>query len=438
MKRVVFFCFIILSTVVVYASNIDKKINKSQKHLTDAQKQQKQMNQQLNKIAKSIRRIEKESIKIDQILDKLKYDQSITENEYLKAQNMEREIEHKLRVIDKEIQKRESNFVNLLSNQFSTIVAMKAMNRTTQKSIVLSEVYKAYSQNNNQKLKRLKNILDKSKKEKARMLKSREELKKSIATIEKKRKLYKKKKKEKQELLKKLATDEKIYRKRLQALITRQNMLRLTLAKLNILKKEEIEEAKRREAQRQAELKRQAQRLAKLRKEKEAQRAKAIKEGKKVDYTAVSLKSDIKSVKQYGSSYHKDRIYKYKGPKTISPIEGAKLVKKFGTYVDPIYKIKIFNESITLEAPVENAKVRNVLNGKVVYMGKNSMLGRVVIVAHSGKLHTVYAGLSKISPLIRKDLRIKKGTIIGKVKHKLIFEATKNSKYINPLNLIRL
>ena len=66
------------------------------------------------------------------------------------------------------------------------------------------------------------------------------------------------------------------------------------------------------------------------------------------------------------------------------------------------------------------------------------MLGKVVVIAHAHKLHTVYAGLSKISPFIRNGVKVKKGAVIGKVKSKLIFEATKNSKYINPLRLISL
>ena len=85
-----------------------------------------------------------------------------------------------------------------------------------------------------------------------------------------------------------------------------------------------------------------------------------------------------------------------------------------------------------------NTKVQNVLNGKVVFAGKSSMLGKVVVVAHSGKIHTVYAGLSKIAPNIKTGRKIKKGYVIGKVSSKLMFQATKNSKHINPLKLIRI
>ena len=66
------------------------------------------------------------------------------------------------------------------------------------------------------------------------------------------------------------------------------------------------------------------------------------------------------------------------------------------------------------------------------------MLGNVVVVAHSAKIHTVYAGLSKIAPTIKKGRKIQKGYVVGKVEDKLIFQATKDSKHINPLKLIRI
>ena len=82
--------------------------------------------------------------------------------------------------------------------------------------------------------------------------------------------------------------------------------------------------------------------------------------------------------------------------------------------------------------------MKNVLNGKVVFAGKSSMLGKVVVVAHSHKMHTVYAGLSKIAPTIHVGSKIKRGYVVGKVSEKLIFQATKDSKHINPLKLIKI
>jgi len=130
---------------------------------------------------------------------------------------------------------------------------------------------------------------------------------------------------------------------------------------------------------------------------------------------------------------------KYKGGKTISPLRGARLIKKFGTYIDPIYKFKIFNKSITLKAPHSGSKVRSVLVGKVVFAeNSGGMLGKVVIVEHANKIHTIYAKLSRLAPGIHVGRSVSKGTIIGKVDKSLMFEVTKSNKHMNPLKLIRL
>ncbi len=124
--------------------------------------------------------------------------------------------------------------------------------------------------------------------------------------------------------------------------------------------------------------------------------------------------------------------------KTISPIKDGILTKDFGTYTDETYNLKIFNESITIQAPKVNSSVQNVLDGKVVFAGESKMLGNVVVVAHHEKMHTVYANLSEIASPIAVGTNIKKGYTMGKVEETLIFQVTKDSKHVNPLDLITL
>ncbi|WP_457608083.1 peptidoglycan DD-metalloendopeptidase family protein [Nitratifractor sp.] len=426
------------------ASQIEKKIQKSKKTLQSTEAKKKQMNRQLSKIAASIAKTRKELAKLEKILDRLEKEQKKGESDYKEAMKKIAEVENEIGTLDKSIKAKHDRFVQLLSDQFAMIVATEQMNRKSEKSILLKEFYEAYKQSNDKELQRLKSTIDENRKKKVALMLKRTRLKRSIASIVRKRKEYQQKREESKRLLQKLAKEEALYRQKLKNIITRQNLLRLTLAKLNILKKEEIEAAKRREAERKAQLERRAKRLAEMRRQKAAERAQAKAEGREVDYTEVTLPPEEETaeaggkVKQYGSSYQKERVAAYRGRKTIPPFRGARVVKKFGTYVDPIYKIKIFNDSVTLKAPALDTKVRNVLNGKVVYIGENSMLGKVVIVQHGNGLHTVYAGLSKISPLIRTGSRIRKGTVIGKVRKKLIFQATQNSKLINPLRLIQI
>ena len=71
----------------------------------------------------------------------------------------------------------------------------------------------------------------------------------------------------------------------------------------------------------------------------------------------------------------KKEIATYRGIKTISPLENATLDKAFGEYVDPVYNINIFNESVTLKVQKELNKVLSVFDGKVVFAGKSKILG---------------------------------------------------------------
>ncbi|NKQ40386.1 MAG: peptidoglycan DD-metalloendopeptidase family protein [Sulfurovum sp.] len=402
------------------------KIDLNKNDLSQTGKKQNQLNKQLSKIAKSILKAEKENRKLAKVLKSLAEDKESNEQEYNKAKKKIDTFEDKIETLDSTIKKQNSHFVTLLIDQFSLMIAMNKMEKKTVDSVVMKEIFDTYKEKNSQDLKTLKKKINSSMEKKKEAQGYQKKIEKSISKISKKRKTYIRKKAEKEKLLKKLATDEGSYRKNIKELMKKQSMIRTTLVKLNIIRKDEISKEQTLEKARQEEINRRA-----------AARSMARDSGMEDQVVAKSFVNKEK-VRQIGSSYHKSKIYRYRGAKTISPLKKSRVVKSFGTYVDPIYKMKIFNESITLKAQSQNAKVRNVLNGKVVFAGQNSMLGKVIVIAHGGDMHTIYAGLSRISPVIKQGSRVKKGAIIGKVKSKLIFEATKNSKYINPLRLIRL
>lgn len=137
-----------------------------------------------------------------------------------------------------------------------------------------------------------------------------------------------------------------------------------------------------------------------------------------------------------GSSYQESKTVRYSGPKTIPPMEEFDIVKQYGPYVDPVYNLNIFNESITLAPREENAKVVNVLNGKVILAKETPHLNNVVIIEHDDGLHTIYANLDVIAPTVKPGAKIKKGYVIGRVTKKLTFEVTQQNSHINPLDLI--
>jgi murein DD-endopeptidase MepM/ murein hydrolase activator NlpD len=143
------------------------------------------------------------------------------------------------------------------------------------------------------------------------------------------------------------------------------------------------------------------------------------------------------NVRQIGSSYQASKTVKYRGPKTIAPLDSYTVAQKFGTYTDPIYKMKIFNEAVILRAKSKNSRVKSVLDGKIIYADKTSMLDNVVIVKNRDNIHTIYAHLSKIAPTIKVGKKVPKGYILGRVGRELTFEVTQNEKHINPMRLIK-
>jgi len=455
LKSFIFICFLTVS--LLQGASTTTKIKDSKKNLSAASSAQKQTSRRLSKIAKDIKTAEKDIVYIEKKMDDLGRDKKKTEKKYelLKAELTKSEKDFKL--TSQELDKKSKVFISLLSEQFSIVFAMEQAHEPTRKSILTQEVYKAYKKHNTKVLETLKADIIALKKRKKSKLALRNKTQAEIERIIKKRKSYAQKKLEKERIRKRLSGDEEKYNVKLEKIVDKQNSLRGTLAKLNILRTKEVEEARKRaaaekeamrlEKKRQREI-REAKALArkKARKAKEALRNAKTKEDKKKARLASKAAEKEKKkvykksakVRQVNSSYKKSKTYAYKGGKTISPLPGSRIVKKFGTYVDPVYKIKIFNESITLKSATSNAKVKNILNGKVVFAGKSSMLGKVVVVSHSRKIHTVYAGLSKIAPTIHVGAKIQKGYVVGKVNEKLIFQATKNSKHINPLKLIKI
>ena len=442
---------------LLYGASTSSKIKNSKKNLSATSSAKKKANRRLDKIAKDMKSAEKDIVYLEKKIDELGTNQAKREKQYKTLKGELSKFEKDVTQTSSELDKKRKVFISLLSEQFSIVFAMEQSHEPTQESILTQEVYKAYKKHNFKVLESLKSDILALKKRKKSKLSLRDKTQKEIKSIIKKRDTYAQKKKAKEKLRKKLATDEEKYNTKLEKIVDKQNSLRSTLAKLNILQTKEVDEARKRAAAKKEAMRLEKERQRQIRQAKAKAREKARKakialkkaktEKAKKEARIAVKEAEVEKKKVYkasekvrkiNSSYKKSKTYAYRGAKTISPLPGARLIKKFGTYIDPIYKIKIFNESITLKSKTPNAKVKNILNGKVVFAGKSSMLGKVVVVSHSKKVHTVYAGLSKIAPTIRVGAKIKKGYIIGKVSQKLIFQATKNSKHINPLKLIKI
>lgn len=141
-------------------------------------------------------------------------------------------------------------------------------------------------------------------------------------------------------------------------------------------------------------------------------------------------------VRQVANSYRDIVTVTYTGPKTIAPLASYKVVQKFGPYFDPVYKLKVFNESVTLVSTKPNAVVRSIFDGRVVYAKEVPILKKVIIIEHKDGMHTIYSQLDKIAPTIKHGLRVQKGYVIGRIDQRLSFEVTLRDKHINPLEII--
>ena len=444
---------LVVSATLWGASDTVKKIDRSKKSLSQISADKQRTSRRLEKIAADIKKTEKELAYIEKRLSVLARDKNATQRRYHALKQELASAQSDLDATTKALERKREAFIRMLSERFSILFAMRRHHLPTRQSVIEEETYQAVKAYNKTMLNRLQHEIATLKKQKHAKRLRRDKTQKELKRLAKRQASYETQKKRKQALLKRLAADEEKYTARLQKIIDRQNALRATLAKLNIIRKQEVEEARKRAAARREAMRKERERKRKLRlarlKAKKAREAlkRAKNEAEKaVARQAVEAAEEETSrvakvseaIHSLNASYKPEKTYLYRGTKTMSPLPGAKVVKRFGTYIDPIYKIKIFNEGVTLQAPSRNAKVYNVLNGKVVFAGDTSMLGRVVVVAHGGRIHTVYAGLSKIAPFLRKGKKIKKGYVVGRVKRRLIFEVTKDTRHIDPLRFIRL
>ncbi|WP_456451058.1 murein hydrolase activator EnvC family protein [Hydrogenimonas sp.] len=387
------------------AASIDSKIKRSKQKLASTKNSYAHMDRKLAQIAKQIAQNQRKLKQLDLIIETS--DKEIAVNSILLEEGQKRlaEIEKSSQALERTRKEQEKRLVDLLANRYILEEIKKEKGVQSPEDVVEQEVLLTLIRADKEQLRQMQSSYLKTLAESERLGKEARRIRTMIERLQRKKEAAAKEKERRRQLVAKLEKEKKEYQRRLEKLQNEEEDLRKTLAKLNILKKRQLEAAKRK---------------------------------KKSVNTAAIAKGDKLKVRTIGSSYQKHAIGRYRGPKTISPVGRAKVVKKFGPYIDPVYKIKIFNESITLQPYKKNAKVKNVLNGRVVFAKKTPMLGKVVIIEHKNNLHTIYAKMDKIAPTIREGKKIKKGYVIGRVEKELMFEVTQKNRHINPLELIRL
>jgi len=403
-----FFLFLlVLHVTILSAADVEQKILTNQKNLKSKSKVERNINKKLNDIAEDIQKEEKNLSYIESQIEDL--GKNIARNENIvkdKEINLKDLTSQNLALMDKK-QDLEERIIKVITEDFSFYLISDKDYLDSSDSILIDETVDKIGVIIQKEFKKLSHDYERINEKIEVQNVQIKKLKDSIEDLRNKKIKFSSLKKSKEVSIKKLANQKTQYKKRLRRVSRERKELRATLKKLKIIKEKEDEKEER-------------ERLA------------AIQKANKDSNINGKL-----TVRQIGSSYQNSRVKRYKGRKTIAPLDNFIVKRKFGSYVDPIYKIKIFNESVILTSKINNAKVKNVLNGKVIYAKDTAVLDKVVIVENSYGIHTIYAHLSKIAPTIEVGKKIKKGYIIGRVEDDLSFEVTQKSYHINPLELIR-
>jgi len=389
------FLFVVLSLSLLFSTSIDKKIKLKKRQLHAKEIEYNKMDKKLSTLAKKIIDAKAQSAKLDKMLSQSKKNIRENQEKFNELSAKKKVLDKAINKLNKKIEAKSEKFIELVADKFSMALVLDEIKKPTPQSVMIQETYKVYAKENEKKIENLKNDIEKLNEKESYLITKQQNLQIEIRDYKAKIEEYQAQKDKKTELIKELARDKAIYKKRFDKIRASRRALQRKLAKLKIIKQD---------------------------REYERRRARNI-----------SKKNKKHNKKE------RIRVASYHGGKTISPLSGSKLIKRFGTYIDPIYKFKIFNKSITLKAPYQGARVKSVLNGKIVFAeNSGGMLGKVVIIAHPNNLHTIYAKLSRLAPGIHVGKRVSKGSTIGKVNSLLMFEVTKNNKHMNPLKLIKL
>ena len=438
----IFFLLFLSTNILFSATTIDKKIQKNKQSLNSSAKQEETTSLKIKELAEKIESQNSNIINLEKDIKQVNSD--IDEHQKLLEDAKEKldQLKSKSTDLIKEKTSNEEQIVNTIIEEFSISIALKLASENSLQELIDSEIYTLLSQHSKDKVLKLNNnynVLSTNTKT------NQKDIEKIASYIEDRQKTKEKltslKEKHSSSLVN-LEEQHKSYQEELNKVAKQQDSLKNLLAELNILKEEENKKAEEEKRER----------LQQLLAQKKADSKKTIREEAQEEDKAPNdeiqtaevrnqryAKNLNLDVRKIGSSTDGVKIVKYKGESTIAPLKSFKVVKNFGTYYDPVYKIKLFNESIVLKSNEPKAKVVAVLNGKVVYAKKNAgMLENVVIIQHEGGVHTIYSHLDEISPTLVVGKWIKQGYVVGRVDDSLMFQATKDSSHIDPKDLFKI
>jgi murein DD-endopeptidase MepM/ murein hydrolase activator NlpD len=435
MYKIFFLTFLLSCTLLIASTKtINSEISLNKKILKNEKSQQKRTKTKIEVLAKGIKKEEQSYNEIEKKLTNINNNIFLNRIKLDKAKQKVEKLQQKAIQIKKESDKIKKDIVEDITNRYSASIGVSLAKKQTVQEIIDKEIYALLLEESSGNILKLNLQYLKSTMQTQKNKDTINNLTKYIKLQEDEKRKYKILKQKKKKIISNLAKKHKNYQEQLKKIISKQQNLQNLLGELKILKNKEIQKERLRQKKLKEKKLKEAQQAKRLKLQKQKSKNKKMKISQKKQ-----LDKDIDiEVRNIGSSSKGIRISKYKGRKTIAPLKSYKIVKEFGKYYDPVYKIELFNEALSMKPKYKNSKVYNVLLGKIVYAKKNyGTLENVVIVQHKGGLHTIYSHLDKIAPTLKAGKWIKKGFVVGRVSDTLMFQATKNSKYINPKDLFK-
>lgn len=398
------FSLILISLLFVSlpAAKIDEKIQNTSKQLTQTKQTYSSLNAKLEATASKIisqrQVVSTQQEKIDALVEELKS----KENVYQSNKTTLKGLESQQAFLTKTQNDIEQRLVFAIARNTSISLLINDDRAKEADAIITEEALKLHLKQIQQEIKDLNAIFVQNAEKISGLSSQTTVLKQSISVIDQQKNRVVETKKENEKAIAQLEQEKNEYKKSLDKILNQQRSLQNTLASLNIIKQESLKPKK-----------------APLIAPKPG--AKPVPE----------------DVKQAVALYSPSSVAAYSGERTIPPLDGYVVTKRFGPYTDPIYGIKIFNDSVSLRPTEDDAKVKSVLNGKVIFAKPTAMLENVVIIEHDNGLHTIYAHLDKIAPTVEVGKRLKQGSIIGRVGKELMFQVTQRNAHIDPMQMIR-
>lgn len=399
------FLALALVGAALHAVSIDEKIKDTNKALKNFDRNYASVNSKMadtaNAILKKERAVLKQQKKITELQKAIE-----GKSETLKTFHVElahaTEAQEKLQTVQADL---EDELSSMLARIASLAVVHEDANALGPDAVIGEEVFKALSARARQTLSKLGETYETNRKVLGTLTGKTAKLRHEIAKIAQEKRRLASAIDSNEKALNTLRVKKKKYAGELRKVLASKDALDTTLTELNVLK------------------------------ETEAKKARKAQEKKRNDALLASKK--LPKVKSVGSSYQRVKTRRYRGKKTFAPLDSYTVSKRYGTYTDPIYQIKIFNESVTLKPSAPDAKVKAVFNGKVILAQNTPMLDNVVIMQNADGIHTIYAHLDQIAPTVSKGKRLKKGSVIGRVSDQLMFQVTQKNDHLDPMQVIK-